>query len=215
MRSRLRRRERVVHRGRRRRRAVALTFDDGPSEWTPALLDVLRDHRARATFFVLGRAVAGREKTVRRTLSEGHELGNHLHDHRDPAQLTDEELLGELKRASRALQSVVGMAPRLVRPPYGHDARRVSRIAASIGLGPTVLGCVDPSDWCVSEPDTIVRRVLADAAPGAIVFLHDGIPPGDTSATQSRGPTVQAVAELLPVLAARGYELVTVSELLR
>jgi peptidoglycan/xylan/chitin deacetylase (PgdA/CDA1 family) len=210
----LRRRRAVVYRGRRRRRAIALTFDDGPSEWTPALLDVLRHHRARATFFVLGGAVVGHEETLHRAVREGHELGNHLNEHRDPSQLTDEELVEELEQASRALEAVVG-APRLVRPPYGHDARRVSRVAASIGLGPVVLGTVDPSDWQVSEPEIIVSRVLADAAPGAIVFLHDGVPAGDTTATKSRAPTVQAVAELLPALAGRGYEIVTVSELLQ
>lgn len=214
MRLRLRRRGSVVYRG-RDRHAIALTFDDGPSEWTPALLDVLREHDARATFFVLGSAVAGREDTVHRIVDEGHELGSHLYEHRDPAQLSDHELAEELERTSRTLEAVVGAAPRLVRPPYGHDAQRVSRVAASIGLGPAVLGNVDPSDWCVSEPETIVRSVLEGASPGAIVFLHDGVPAGDTDATQSRAPTVQAVAGLLPALTGRGYALVTVSELLR
>ena len=214
MRLRLRRRGPVVYRG-RDRHAIALTFDDGPSEWTPALLDILREHDARATFFVLGSAVAGREDTVHRIVDEGHELGSHLYKHRDPAQLSDHELAEELERTSRTLEAVVGTAPRLVRPPYGHDAKRVSRVAASIGLGPAVLGNVDPSDWCVSEPETIVRSVLEGASPGAIVFLHDGVPAGDTDATQSRTPTVRAVAGLLPALTDRGYALVTVSELLR
>ena len=204
----------VYHRG-RGSRAIALTFDDGPSEWTPALLDVLREHGARATFFVLGSAVAGREGTLRRAVDEGHELGNHLDEHRDPVALSDEELVEQLQRAGRTIADAVGTPPRLVRPPYGHDARRVSRVAASIGLGPTILVSIDPSDWRAPNAEGIVRHVLAAARPGAIVFLHDGVPPPDGSAaTSSRMPTVEAVAELMPKLASRGYRFVTVSELL-
>lgn len=204
----------VYHRG-RGPRALALTFDDGPSQWTPALLDILRDHGARATFFVLGSAVDGHEETLRRVLAEGHEIGNHLFEHRDPDLLGDDELLDQLQRASRAIADATDATPRLVRPPYGHDARRVSRIAASAGLGRTILGSIDPSDWRAESAGAIVRHVLAAARPGAIVFLHDGVPPPDgTAATRDRTPTVEAVAELVPKLTSRGYTLVTVSELL-
>jgi peptidoglycan/xylan/chitin deacetylase (PgdA/CDA1 family) len=204
----------VVYHGGRRRRAIALTFDDGPSEWTPAVLDILREHGARATFFVLGSAVQGREETLRRTVNEGHELGNHLYEHRDPAKLPDDELADQLERAGRAVADAVGTTPRLVRPPYGHDGRRVARVAARAGLGPTILGSIDPSDWRATAPAPIVRHVLIAARPGAIVFLHDGVPPADTVATRSRVPTVEAVAELVPELTARGFDLVTVSELI-
>jgi peptidoglycan-N-acetylglucosamine deacetylase len=216
MRPRRRRHGGIVYHGGRGRRAVALTFDDGPSEWTPAILDILREHGARATFFVLGSAVHGREETLRRAVTEGHEVGNHLYEHRDPAKLRDDELDDQLERGRQAVADAVGVAPRLVRPPYTHDARRVSRIAAARGLGPTILGSIDPSDWRATAAEQVVRHVLRAARPGAIVFLHDGVPPHDgTAATRSRAPTVEAVAQLVPELRARGYELVTISELLR
>jgi peptidoglycan/xylan/chitin deacetylase (PgdA/CDA1 family) len=216
LRPRRRRQGSVVYHGGRSRRAIALTFDDGPSEWTPAILDILREHGARATFFVLGSAVDGREETLRRALSEGHEVGNHLYEHRDPASLRDEELADQLERGGRAVADVLGVAPRLVRPPYTHDARRVARIASARGLGPTILGSVDPSDWRATDPELVVRHVLRAARPGAIVFLHDGVPPPDgTAATRSRAPTVDAVARLVPELLVRGFDLVTVSELIQ
>ena len=206
----------VVYRAGRGVRALALTFDDGPSDWTPDVLDILRDHGAQATFFVLGGAVQGREEILRRITGEGHELGNHFHGHRDPRTLSDRELESELQHAGSEISAATSTAASLVRPPYGRDARRVSRVAASVGLGPTVLGSIAPRDWCAQRAAPIVRHVLAAARPGAIVLLHDGVPPAEgASATVSRQPTVDAVAELVPALTSRGFALLTVSGLLR
>jgi peptidoglycan-N-acetylglucosamine deacetylase len=178
---------------------------------TPALLDLLAEHGARATFFVLGHRIAGREEVLRRTAAEGHEIGNHLFSHRRPSQLSGDELGDELTRTSDRIEAVLGFRPQLVRPPYGDDAARVGRVAAELGLGPTVLWSVDPRDWEEPPAVEIVRRTLAALEPGAIVDLHDGFTPWRAGA--SRQPTVDAVADLLPALAERGYRCVTVSEL--
>ncbi|HEV2711887.1 MAG TPA: polysaccharide deacetylase family protein [Gaiellaceae bacterium] len=180
----------------------ALTFDDGPSEWTEPILDLLATHRARATFFVVGSAVAGRERTLGRARAEGHELGSHTFSHGHPTALGDDELRSEIRRGAAA----VGPGARLVRPPYGEDAERFDRLADELGLGPTVLWSIDPRDWETTDADVIVARVLAEAAPGAIVDLHDGRRP--------QRATVAAVEQLLPALVERGLRLVTVSELL-
>ena len=195
-----------------RERLVALTFDDGPGDVTPALLHLLRRHRARATFFVIGRSLAGREHVVRRTAAEGHEIGNHTFSHLDPSQLSDGELRDEIARAAERIAAVVGELPRLVRPPLGAEPARFSRAAAELGFGPTVLWSVNPLDWQEPPADAIVERTLAGLRPGAIVDLHDGFgaPPGGVE----RQATVRAVARLLPALAERGYRCVTVSELL-
>lgn len=193
--------------------ALALTFDDGPAEWTTPILDILSAQSARATFFVLGAAVSGREDIVRRIVADGHELGNHTYSHHDPTGLSDDDLRTELTRTAELITRVTSVAPALVRPPYCADAERVARIAAGSGFGRTILRSIDPADW--KEPDgaVIARRVLAQAVSGAIVCLHDGIAPRNRGAA-TRSQTVEAVALLVPALHERGFKLVTVSELL-
>ena len=192
------------------RRLIALTFDDGPGEWTPAILDLLAASGVRATFFVLGRAVAERARVLRRTVAERHEVGNHTYSHRRASELTDGEIREELLRTTVTLHAVASVRPTLVRPPYGDDAERFARAAAMVGLGPAVLWSIDPLDWRESPPETIVEHVLREAHPGAIVDLHDGwgATPGNRQAT------VEALETLLPELRASGYDLVTVSALM-
>jgi peptidoglycan/xylan/chitin deacetylase (PgdA/CDA1 family) len=191
---------------------IALTFDDGPSRWTGPILDLLGEHSARASFFVLGSAIDGREEELRRAIREGHELGNHLYSHRDPEQLGDRAIRRELRATATRLEALGIPAPSLVRPPYGSDAERVARVAGSVGAGPVVLWSIEPNDWARDTP-AIVAGVLGEAHPGAIVDLHDGRP-AESGSRPTRDATVAAVARLLPELAARGYHFVTVSELL-
>ncbi len=191
------------------RRLIALTFDDGPSEQTPLILDLLRDHRGRATFFVLGESVEGREEILARTLAEGHEVGNHTYGHVHPDMLPDGELAHDIARCQRML----GGAPCLFRPPYGEDALRASRIAAERGLPITALWSVTTLDWEERSPQPIVDRIMAGLRPGAIVDLHDGWP-AHHRGHRDRLPTVAAVAQVLPQLASQGYRCVTLSELL-
>jgi peptidoglycan/xylan/chitin deacetylase (PgdA/CDA1 family) len=182
---------------------LALTFDDGPSELTEPILDLLAAHDARATFFVVGSAVPGREATLERARAGGHEIGGHTFWHPHPSALDEDALREEIKRGAEA----AGPDAKLVRPPYGEDAERFDRLAGELGLGPTVLWSVDPRDWESDEAGVIAERVLAGAASGAIVDLHDGRRP--------QHATVEALATILPSLSSRGFRLVTVSELLR
>jgi peptidoglycan-N-acetylglucosamine deacetylase len=180
---------------------IALTFDDGPSEWTEPILDLLADHDAYATFFVVGSAVKGREATLERARSDGHEIGSHTFSHPHPAVLGEDELREEIRHGAEAAGGAT-----LVRPPYGEDAERFDRLAQELGLGPTVLWSVDPRDWDATDGGVVAERVLAGAAAGAIVDLHDGRRP--------QRATVAAVEMLLPALDERGFRLVTVSQLL-
>jgi peptidoglycan-N-acetylglucosamine deacetylase len=181
---------------------LALTFDDGPSELTEPILDLLAAHDARATFFVVGSAVPGREATLERARAGGHEIGSHTFWHPHPAALDEEALREEIRRGAEA----AGAEAKLVRPPYGEDAERFDRLAGELGLGPTVLWSVDPRDWESDDAEVIAERVLAGAASGAIVDLHDGRRP--------QHATVEALGTILPSLVSRGFRLVTVSELL-
>jgi peptidoglycan/xylan/chitin deacetylase (PgdA/CDA1 family) len=180
---------------------IALTFDDGPSEWTEPILDLLADHDAYATFFVVGSAVEGREATLERARSDGHEVGSHTFSHPHPAELDNDELREEIRRGAEAAGGA-----KLVRPPYGEDAERFDRLAQELGLGPTVLWSVDPRDWEATDGGVVAERVLAGAAAGAIVDLHDG--------RRRQQATVAAVEMVLPALDERGFRLVTVSQLL-
>ncbi len=187
------------------RKAIALTFDDGPSAAnTPRLLDLMAEHGARATFFVVGDRVSGCEAIVSRILAEGHEIGNHTHTHPHTIGLRRPELRAELERAREAIGAARGDI-RVVRPPYGKDRRRIAAVGRELGLR-TVLWSIDSGDTWGLSGDEIAGRVLADAAPGAIVLMHDGDGP--------RQGTLDAAAAVVPALVEQGYELVTVSELL-
>ena len=180
---------------------LALTFDDGPSEWTEPILALLAAYDARATFFVVGSSVPGREPLLAAARAAGHEIGSHTFSHPHAAALSDAELRDEIRRGALAADA------QLVRPPYGEDAERFDRLATALGLGPTVLWSVDPRDWEQDDPEAITRTVVEDAAPGAIVDLHDG--------RRDQRATVEALASILPELATRGFRSVTISTLLR
>jgi len=201
-------------RGLRRPHAIALTFDDGPSQWTPGILDAFAEAGGKATFFVLGASIAGNEEVLRRAHAEGHEIANHAFSHRDPATLGDDELGAELRQTSDAIQETIGVRPRLFRPPYAATDVRVARAAARAGFAPTVLRSIDPADWDQPSPEEIARHVLDRAHRGAIVCLHDGRPPQDARGTPTRQPTIEAVRTLVTELPKRGYRLVTVPDLL-
>lgn len=200
----LRPRLRPVDHGRRDRPRIALTFDDGPGRLTEALLDVLGPAGARATFFVLGSRLAGREAPVRRALAEGHEVGVHGWRHEALAGRPG-AALRDLARGRLALRRAGGRWPQVFRAPYGAVSPGVVGAARLAGMT-TVGWDVDPRDYETPGADLIEARVLAGAGNGSIVLLHD-----DRRALQ---PTVDAVARVVPVLQAAGHELVTVSELL-
>jgi peptidoglycan/xylan/chitin deacetylase (PgdA/CDA1 family) len=193
---------------------VALTFDDGPSTTTPAVLDVLDAYGARATFFVIGSWVERLPEIVRDTAARGHELANHTWTHVDGDRTRElETLRGEVARTSDVIEQVAGRRPSLLRPPYGSDPGRFARVAAELGLEATVLWSVQSFDWQdPDDPDDIVNQVLAEVEPGAIVLCHDG--QNDTNDARPRSSTLAALPTILERLRSEGYEFLTVSELL-
>jgi peptidoglycan/xylan/chitin deacetylase (PgdA/CDA1 family) len=193
---------------------IALTFDDGPSEWTGPILELLRDHGARATFFVVGSVAQQHADLIRRIVEEGHELGNHSWSHPALAADCDEERIHEeLERTSSAIAEIVGRRPRRFRAPHYSIDERVEAIATRLGLVHT-RSDVAPPDWHPRIGAAVTATfILQQLYPGAIVNLHDGIPPGEMGTGQTRQPTVDAVATVLPRLAER-FECVTASDLL-
>ncbi|MEV6153133.1 polysaccharide deacetylase family protein [Nonomuraea sp. NPDC052129] len=186
----------------RRMKCVALTFDDGPGEYTARLLDLLSARKVRATFFVVGQMVAahGGAQLVRRIVAEGHELGNHTWNHPPLTGLTDRGLRFQLKHTNDLVEHVTGVRMRVMRPPYGATNRRVAAEARRLGLA-QVLWSVDTLDWQDRVPALVARRA-GKAAVGSIVLMHD-----------IHRSTVQAVPALLDLLAKKGCTPVTISEL--
>lgn len=177
-----------------------LTFDDGPSIWTPQILDRLAEHGKHAMFFLVGHSMLnpGSAKIVRRIHEEGHTLGNHSWTHRRLTDLVDIDVRGELESTSELIALVTGSAPTLFRAPYFGRDDRVDAIAAELGMTHVGASCV-PDDWATDDAEAVARVVLSELRPGAVVSLHDGIPPdgGSQRCTQSRQPTVEAVRLIL------------------
>ncbi len=198
-----------VWRGPSGRRAVALTFDDGPSESTPQLLDLLASHDVRATFFLCGHNARQLPDIARRICDAGHEIGNHGFGHpyyplKSPACVGD-----DVRRGQQAILEVTGAGPRWFRPPFGlrwFGLRRAFRELGLVGVQWTVIG----DDWRLPAAK-IVDRIARRVENGAIVCLHDG-------RRLERNPdiraTLEAVSELIPLLRSRGFDFETVGGLL-
>ncbi len=187
---------------------LALTFDDGPSESTPAVLEALARHGARATFFFCGANVLRLPEIARRAAAEGHQMGNHTYGHPRLFLRTRRQIAKEIGDTQQAIEQVTGSRPELFRPPYGirwfglYPALRQHQLRAVMWSA-----CV--FDW--SRPaDQVEAGLRTKAADGAVVLLHDGdgTAPGDR-----RAGTARAVDRVLPFLADRGLRCVTVSEL--
>ncbi|SEK74386.1 polysaccharide deacetylase family protein [Streptacidiphilus jiangxiensis] len=197
---------RCVEHGRRDRRQVALTFDDGPDPvLTRQILAVLARHGARATFFCVGHHVAALPEEVRRITEAGHELGNHSWSHPFLPDLTPAQLCEQIDRTAEAIARVTGREPSRFRPPYGSQTPEV--LATLAGQRTTVtLWDVDSRDWARPGAERIATTVLEAVRPGSVVLLHEGA--GD------RRQTVLALPAVLAGLADRGLEPVTLTELL-
>lgn len=192
---------------------VALTFDDGPSDWTAEMLAVLAEHDVHATFFLIGSSVRGREELVRRLVAEGHEVANHTWSHPSlTSGCSKARIREELVRGGDAIEAAGAPRPRLFRAPHDHIDERVEAVAASLGLVHVPID-VGPPDW---HPHWTARLTAAFVAgqvwDGAVIGLHDGIAPGAAGRRATCGPTVEALRILLPVLLGRDLRVVTASE---
>lgn len=200
---------RSVWRGPGDRPALALTFDDGPSESTPELLELLDRHRARATFFQCGVNVTRLPQIARDVSSADHEIGNHSHSHPSFYFRSRRYIYEELMRAQESIGEVTGFRPTLFRAPCGVRWPGLGQVQNRLGLL-GVMWTVIGRDWSLPAP-RVFDRVLQAVRNGAIICLHDGRclrPKPDIRAT------VEAVRRLLPEIQARGFRFETVSELL-
>lgn len=193
---------------------VVLTFDDGPdARWTPEILDVLAEHDAPATFFVVGEAASDHPELVRRAAAAGHLIASHSWDHPDMATLSYAESVRQLEATARLLESLTLHQILFYRAPYTalldtSSAEALAVQAPAFDAGYTyVTASVDPADWSETDAAAITARVLAEVeAGGRVVVLHDG--GGDRQAT------VLALRELIPELQRRGHPIVGLDDYL-
>lgn len=179
---------------------VALTFDDGPHPvYTPQLLDGLKESGVCATFFVVGENIPGNEEILKRMEAEGHLIGNHTYDHVKLSDLDSARACAEVEKTNALIQEATGKEPEFIRPPFGAWKKTME---CSLGMLP-VLWDVDPLDWTTKNTALIVERVLEETEPGDIILLHDYY--------QS---SVDAALEIVDALTEKGYEFVTVDELI-
>lgn len=179
-----------------------LTFDDGPSPYTPLILDILAQHNAQALFFVLGEAVRLFPDTLRATLAAGHHVGNHTYSHINLSGIDYTTFAQEMDTTKVALFDVasdlIGAETELryMRPPYGGIDEHTAVYAAQLGYE-MLLWDIDSKDWSDPGKEQIITVVQDNVQPGAIILLHDG--GGD------RSQTVEALEHILSHFTAQGY----------
>jgi peptidoglycan/xylan/chitin deacetylase (PgdA/CDA1 family) len=155
------------------KKTVALTFDDGPGDYTYKVLDILKKYKVKATFCIVGDNVANYPKTTLRIVNEGHQVCNHSWSHPDLTTLSKAQVKKQLTDAQAAIKKATKKTPAVVRFPYGASNATVRAVAKGLKL--RVLGWdVDPKDWRNPPAKTITARILKATGPGDVVLMHDG-----------------------------------------
>lgn len=180
-------------------KAIALTFDDGPSGYTEELLDGLRLYDAKVTFFVIGEAAEKKPEIVKRAHDEGHLIGNHTYSHIDFYKTGLNDIKENIAKGAEVIESITGDKPLFLRAPYGN----VSFIQLNQLDAFFVHWSTSSFDWFREDENYIYKRLLKEAKDGEIILLHD-----------TREVTVKAALKAIPKLQEQGFEFVRVDELL-
>ncbi|GAK02815.1 peptidoglycan N-acetylglucosamine deacetylase [Geomicrobium sp. JCM 19037] len=190
------------------KKLIALTFDDGPHPmYTPLILDVLKKHDAKGTFFVIGKHAERYPEILQREMAEGHEIGNHSYDHRPLRGISKDEFMNQLELTEMAIENATGVRPIFFRSMGGYYDDFTVDYAAQEGYRTVMWSWhQDSRDWKRPGVNTIVNNVAPGSTPGDIVLFHD--------AGGNRSETVKALDRILTELRDEGFEFVTISELL-
>ena len=178
---------------------VALTFDDGPANYTEAILSCLEKYDARATFFVQGKNASRYPETLKHAVNIGCEIGNHTWNHATLTKISAEEVKSQISSTNNKVYEITGVYPKLFRPPGGAYNGSVLENANM----PAIMWSVDTLDWKTRDTNKTISSVKSSVKDGSIVLMHD-----------IHAPTQPAAEQLIPYLLKQGYQLVTVSELL-
>lgn len=187
-------------------KVVALTFDDGPHpRFTDEILEILRKEEVRATFFAIGCNVASYPDVMRRVIAAGHEVGNHTYSHPCVRRVTEEQLVEEIEKTDAVLRSLGYSGNGLFRPPQGICSADMPTLLTHTKKT-AILWNIDTRDWAHRASEEIVKEIDSTVCGGDIILFHDYVSGENT--------TIPAIKKLIPMLKTRGYQFVTVSELL-
>lgn len=179
---------------------VALTFDDGPSpKYTPLLLDGLKERNVQATFFLLGKNVKENQKLVQRMQTEGHLLGNHTYNHVQLNKIPETTARQEILKTNNEIYEATGNYPEYMRPPYGAWKKNMELCVEML----PVFWDIDTLDWKSQNVDAILKAAGEEPEDGSIILMHD-----------EYQTSVEAALLLIDRLKEKGYEFVTVDELI-
>jgi peptidoglycan-N-acetylglucosamine deacetylase len=190
-------------RGDTKKKWIALTFDDGPHPaYTPKLLDILKQYNAKATFFVVGEMAEKSPDLVKAEIAAGHSVGNHTYHHVNLTKIPKEDVAVEIKACGDVIKGITGVAPHLFRPPGGDYNKQVAMVSEAEGYK-MILWTDDPADYA-SPGDKVIRvRLLDRVSNGGIILIHDGVQ-----------ETVDVLPKILQTLKDKGFELVTIDEMM-
>lgn len=186
---------------------VALTFDDGPHpRLTSQILEILDEYKIKATFFVIGQNVDYYPAAMELLAKSGCEIGNHTYSHRSIRTMSDEQIQNEIIRCNSVLTDKFGITPVIMRPPQGAYNSTLQRVSNDANCD-IILWSIDTRDWAHTPYNKIAQNVLGNVEGGDIILMHDYI--------SGYSPTCEALRLIIPEMLERGYEFVTVSELIR
>lgn len=195
----------MVINGSSNKKMVALTFDDGPdAKITPKILDVLKQNDVKGNFFFIGESVGKNKDVVKRAYAEGNLVLSHSFDHKDLSTKSEADIDKQIKDTENAIFNVIGKKPALIRPPYGETNDAVLKEASRNNLK-IIIWSIDTLDWSQREKDNIIKNVLDNVRPGEIILMHSN---------EDKKVTLEALPDLISGLKAKGYNIVTLSEML-
>lgn len=198
----------MMYQGKVHQKIIALTFDDGPdNRFTPQVLDVLKKHHVKATFFLMGSRVKKHPQVAKRIVDEGHTIGNHTYWHPQLTKTGKHSMKWEINKTEQQIQKATGRRTSLFRAPYG---ALNDKLVKEIGdMGYKGIGwSIDTNDWKELPPKQIINNVMDHLHPGAVTLMHSA-----GHWTLDLSGTVSALDEMIPKLRKKGYEFVTIPEL--
>lgn len=186
---------------------IAITFDDGPHpKRTAKILDILKKYDIKATFFVIGQNAFYYPDALNKIISEGHEIANHTYSHKILKNMDFDSVLNEIQSTEKMIKSKGGKVEKIIRPPCGLFDKNLIKLAKKEGYK-IVLWNIDTHDWANEPAESITANIIQNVSGGDIILFHDY--------TSGKNHTDEALDKIIPILKDKGYEFVTVSQLLQ